>query len=456
MNSFDMIPTSHNSQHPLASSVTTTTTNAPSQPLFDLQFAPEVNVTDNQQFHYLLQQQQQQRSPPQVMYDHRRDSISSSLGTPSRRGQSKAEKRAEHNAIERARREGLNTRFQQLAHVLPNLHHDTRPSKGTIIERTLDFVKDAIQKEERYRHEIKDLRHTNRQLLKQLTHLTTGQAAHSETVDSDNDEASIRSPSPVPGNTSPPLPITRGSSPSSISSGASSSHPESTQHISQPPQPRIRTKQKTQYQPQHPLPLNSTNQQRTPTLDASNQQQQQHQHQQQQRLYPSPPYSTHPGISKTSTAQRLQNTASLSSFASEAWQSSTTDALWPQQTASSIPSVIPFNLSNVSPSLAISASCTSIPSGLLEGYLFNDTTQTACSSSSSSTSSSSSVYPAPLQAHSGQFIHGAPDQQDIDMKPCDFNVLIKEEQHQPTFMPSAYPPTTRLSSRPSQSLSQYC
>ncbi|ORX62221.1 hypothetical protein DM01DRAFT_249771, partial [Hesseltinella vesiculosa] len=80
----------------------------------------------------------------------------------------KAEKRAEHNAIERARREGLNSRFQQLAHLLPNLHNDTRPSKGTIIERTLAFVKEALQKEEKYRYEIKELRHTNRQLLKQL------------------------------------------------------------------------------------------------------------------------------------------------------------------------------------------------------------------------------------------------------------------------------------------------
>lgn len=55
--------------------------------------------------------------------------------------QTKAERRAEHNANERARRENLNTKFQQLAHSLPNLQNDRRPSKGTIIERTLDFGK---------------------------------------------------------------------------------------------------------------------------------------------------------------------------------------------------------------------------------------------------------------------------------------------------------------------------
>lgn len=51
----------------------------------------------------------------------------------------KEQRRAEHNAIERARRESLNTKFQQLAHSLPNLHNDRRPSKGTIIERTLEY-----------------------------------------------------------------------------------------------------------------------------------------------------------------------------------------------------------------------------------------------------------------------------------------------------------------------------
>lgn len=53
----------------------------------------------------------------------------------------KEQRRAEHNAIERARRESLNTKFQQLAHSLPNLHNDRRPSKGTIIERTLEYGK---------------------------------------------------------------------------------------------------------------------------------------------------------------------------------------------------------------------------------------------------------------------------------------------------------------------------
>lgn len=62
----------------------------------------------------------------------------------------KAQKRAEHNAIERARRESLNTKFQQLAHSLPNLQNDRRPSKGTIIERTLEYGKKKIIKISKY------------------------------------------------------------------------------------------------------------------------------------------------------------------------------------------------------------------------------------------------------------------------------------------------------------------
>jgi hypothetical protein len=78
----------------------------------------------------VLQQQQQHQQPVSV------GSPSSSSG---RKMTSKADRRAEHNAIERARRESLNTKFQELAHSLPNLQNDRRPSKGTIIERTLDF-----------------------------------------------------------------------------------------------------------------------------------------------------------------------------------------------------------------------------------------------------------------------------------------------------------------------------
>jgi hypothetical protein len=51
------------------------------------------------------------------------------------------EKRSAHNALERQRREGLNNKFQELAHVLPALRQVTRPSKSLIVAKSLEFGK---------------------------------------------------------------------------------------------------------------------------------------------------------------------------------------------------------------------------------------------------------------------------------------------------------------------------
>ncbi|KAI9253607.1 hypothetical protein BY458DRAFT_493150 [Sporodiniella umbellata] len=80
----------------------------------------------------------------------------------------KAQKRAEHNAIERARRESLNTKLQQLALSLPNIQNDRRPSKGTIIERTLEYIKQTVEKEEDFKCQIEQLRKANQDLYSQM------------------------------------------------------------------------------------------------------------------------------------------------------------------------------------------------------------------------------------------------------------------------------------------------
>lgn len=49
------------------------------------------------------------------------------------------EKRTAHNALERQRREGLNSKFQELAHVLPSLQQVRRPSKSMIVAKSLEF-----------------------------------------------------------------------------------------------------------------------------------------------------------------------------------------------------------------------------------------------------------------------------------------------------------------------------
>jgi hypothetical protein len=52
-----------------------------------------------------------------------------------------ADKRTAHNALERQRRENLNTKFQELAHTLPGLQTVRRPSKSMIVTKSLEFGK---------------------------------------------------------------------------------------------------------------------------------------------------------------------------------------------------------------------------------------------------------------------------------------------------------------------------
>jgi len=73
-------------------------------------------------------------------------------------GPGAADKRATHNAIERARRESLNGRFMTLAEALPSMANVKRPSKSIIVNRALDFVFDAQVKEHALIKENNELR----------------------------------------------------------------------------------------------------------------------------------------------------------------------------------------------------------------------------------------------------------------------------------------------------------
>ncbi|KAI8391524.1 uncharacterized protein BYT42DRAFT_557180 [Radiomyces spectabilis] len=52
-----------------------------------------------------------------------------------------SDKRSAHNALERQRREGLNNKYQQLAHALPTLQTVRRPSKTMIVSKSLEYGK---------------------------------------------------------------------------------------------------------------------------------------------------------------------------------------------------------------------------------------------------------------------------------------------------------------------------
>ncbi|ORZ11514.1 hypothetical protein BCR42DRAFT_379873 [Absidia repens] len=91
------------------------------------------------------------------------------------------DKRSAHNALERQRREGLNKKFQQLAHVLPGLQNVRRPSKSMIVAKSLEFVSKSVQRDSSYQNKIKQLRkeyqtlrkHTQQQQQQQRSKKTT-------------------------------------------------------------------------------------------------------------------------------------------------------------------------------------------------------------------------------------------------------------------------------------------
>ncbi|KAI8373011.1 uncharacterized protein BYT42DRAFT_578916 [Radiomyces spectabilis] len=107
---------------------------------------------------------------------------------------SKAERRAEHNAIERARRENLNGKFLQLAEALPNLQGRRRPSKGQIVDKALDWVKRCAAKESRYQYHLLQLQRENKRLTAQLN-LTRTEASG---ITPPLPDPSLTSPHPFP------------------------------------------------------------------------------------------------------------------------------------------------------------------------------------------------------------------------------------------------------------------
>ncbi|KAI7879785.1 hypothetical protein K492DRAFT_207959 [Lichtheimia hyalospora FSU 10163] len=78
------------------------------------------------------------------------------------------ERRAVHNATERARRESLNGKFQLLATMLPNLQNFRKPSKSQIIEKALEWVDHTVYNEERYAWQMQQLEQENNWLREHL------------------------------------------------------------------------------------------------------------------------------------------------------------------------------------------------------------------------------------------------------------------------------------------------
>ncbi|CAG8443931.1 7494_t:CDS:2, partial [Diversispora eburnea] len=76
----------------------------------------------------------------------------------SKKNTNSAERRANHNAVERARRECLNTKFQELAHALPSLAQVRRPSKSIIVQKSLEFIYKSRQRDDKHDEEMRSIR----------------------------------------------------------------------------------------------------------------------------------------------------------------------------------------------------------------------------------------------------------------------------------------------------------
>ncbi|KAI8078853.1 uncharacterized protein BX664DRAFT_318192 [Halteromyces radiatus] len=111
------------------------------------------------------------------------------------------DRRSAHNALERQRRETLNSKFQELAHALPALQTVRRPSKTMIVAKSLDYVTKSIQRETNYVNQIKDLRKQNERLRKQAKAAKLAMTKQQNILDKKKTSSSTASSQPM----TPPL-----------------------------------------------------------------------------------------------------------------------------------------------------------------------------------------------------------------------------------------------------------
>lgn len=127
----------------------------------------------------------QSQAPPAASDAASRQPPSQAPSAPARASVgSTPDKRASHNATERARRDSLNARFDVLASRIPAISEVRRPSKALIVNRSLQFVDDSLARERMYRTLLSDLHDRTRFLTDQLNDLRVANGLHSyvETV----------------------------------------------------------------------------------------------------------------------------------------------------------------------------------------------------------------------------------------------------------------------------------
>jgi hypothetical protein len=82
-----------------------------------------------------------------------------------------AERRANHNATERARRENLNSRFQELAASIPSLCDARKPSKSQIVAKAIEYIRYCTRKADRRDAAIQELARESHELRQEIHRL---------------------------------------------------------------------------------------------------------------------------------------------------------------------------------------------------------------------------------------------------------------------------------------------
>ncbi|KAJ3067198.1 hypothetical protein HK102_007476 [Quaeritorhiza haematococci] len=141
-----------------------------------------------------------------------------------------AEKRANHNAIERARRENLNFRFQILASNIPTLAHVRKPSKSVIVQKSIEYLKEVHRRTEQRDRALKIFHDKNEQLREEVNKLRSllGMTAlpvspeEKEAIDAmESAQAALTPTAPGSNGSSPTLPSATSSGSGSGSSSSS-------------------------------------------------------------------------------------------------------------------------------------------------------------------------------------------------------------------------------------------
>ena len=80
-------------------------------------------------------------------------------------------KRAQHNAIERARREVLSHKFTELAMLIPSLQAVKKPSKSAIVQRAIDHIQELHRKNDSMCMQVNTLKQSHDSLRTEVNKL---------------------------------------------------------------------------------------------------------------------------------------------------------------------------------------------------------------------------------------------------------------------------------------------